>query len=123
MRKLKAFALGVGVVNMTTGMTCYDWSIYENKGLHAFLTDSGFLLFGSQDTFDISDEVTCVGNDSGRKLNKSIIVAQAPCIYDELIPMLKSHNYDYTPIKAFRKRASNNRKLKTSFSIKGVTNL
>lgn len=114
--------IGVGVVNMTTGFTQHDWSIYENTGLHAFLTDNSFLMFGTKDTFEKGDNVVLHGNDSGRKLASTTIIDSAPCEKDTLLAMLKSHRYDYSPIKAFRSRAKDNRKLKTSYSVKGTMN-
>jgi hypothetical protein len=34
--------------------------------------------------------------------------------------MLKNNGYDYYPLKAFTARAKGNRKLKTSYSVKGT---
>ena len=119
--KLKAWVISVGVVNMTTGKTMYDWSIYENEHSgYAFLTAHGSLLFGTKDTFNPNDEVLLIGNDSLRKLHKTTIIDSSSRNKEELLAMLKKHNYDYYPIKAFTPRAKNNRKLGTSYSIKGT---
>lgn len=118
--KLKAWVISVGVVNMTTGKTMYDWSIYENSGLHAFLTSTGSLLFGVKETFNLNDEVLLIGNDSLRKLNTCTIIDSSSCIKEELLVMLRKHNYDYYPIRAFASRAKNNRKLRISYSVKGT---
>lgn len=123
-KRLKAFVLSVGVVNMTNGNTQHDWSIYENEGLHAFLTSDGFLLFGTKDTFEIGDTVQMFNNDSGRKQKGPVkIVATSSCEKEELLKMLKSNNYDYYPIRSFKARPQGNRKLGTSYSVKGTANL
>lgn len=127
MSKLKAMVISVGIVNMTTGKTEHDWSIYENTGLHAFLTSNKFLMFGTPDTFEIGDEVTLHGNDSGRKLQSSTITDSAPCNKEELLAMLLKHNFDYYPSRPFQKKRGLDfrgkpRKLKTSYSVKGTLN-
>ena len=117
----KVSVLSVGVVNMTTGKTMYDWSIYENEGLYAFLTSGSYLLFGREDSLQLCDTVDLIGNDSNRRLGKQhFIVAISKATSGDLLKMLKDNNYDYYPIKAFKARAKNNRKLITSYSIKGV---
>lgn len=117
----KVFVLSVGIVNMTTGKTMYDWSIYENPGTYAFLTTGGYLLFGVENSLQIGDNVDLIGNDSNRRLSKKHqIVAISKATQEDLLKMLKENDYDYYPIKAFRKRASSNRKLSTSYSIKGI---
>lgn len=112
--------LSVGVVNITTGKTQYDWSIYENKGLFAFLTNSGYLLFGREGSLEIGEKYDLIGNDSQRRLSKTgeIISFKSCENKDELINWLKSFNYDYTPIRAFSKRNSLSKKLTTSYSLK-----
>ena len=115
--------LSVGVVNMTTGKTVHDWSIYENANMHAFLTNRGYLLLGRADSLSIGDEVKLIGNDSQRSLgshNNGNVIATAPCEKGLLLSMLKSNGYDYYPIQPFTKRTMT-KKLKTSYSIKGVT--
>lgn len=117
----KVSVLSVGVVNMTTGKTMYDWSIYENEGLYAFLTSGSYLLFGREDSLQLCDTVDLIGNDSNRRLGKQhFIVAISKATSGDLLKMLKDNNYDYYPIKAFKARAKSNRKLITSYSIKGV---
>lgn len=118
-----AYVLSVGVVNMQTGKTQYDWSIYESwgPGMTAYLTDKGSLLFGAGKTFGIGEEVELRGNDSQRRLHSCKVVDESPCTKDELLAMLKKNSYDYYPIKAFRSRAEGNRKLGTSYSVKGTS--
>lgn len=117
---LTAYVISVGVVNIPTGKTMYDWSIYENTGLYAFLTKSGSLLFGTQNTFNVGDSVTLRGNDSQKKLKETEVIDFAPCIKDDLLKMLKNNRYDYYPIRAFTARKDGNRKLQTSYSVKGT---
>lgn len=117
----KVSVISVGLVNMTTGKTMYDWSIYESEGLFEFLTTGGYLLFGREDSFNIGDSVDLIGNDSNRRLGKKDdIVAISKATKEDLLKMLKENGYDYYPIKAFRARAKNNRKLNTSYSVKGI---
>ena len=112
--------LSIGVVNIQSGKTCYDWSIYETWGerAHAFLSDRGSLLFASPGTFAIGEEVELRGNDSHRRLHDCKIVDIAPSTKEALMAMLKRNRYDYYPIKAFRSRPHGNRKLGTSYSVK-----
>jgi hypothetical protein len=112
--------ISVGVVNIPTGKTQYDWSIYENKGLFAYLTDGGHLLFGAEGSLKIGDEYDLIGNDSGRRLSKTgSIVSICSCENkDEFIQWLKSFRYDYSPIRAFKSRSVSNRKLTTSYVLK-----
>lgn len=119
---MKIAVLSVGVINIPTGKTQYDWDIYSNSGLHAYLTNGGYLLLGRKDCLSINDTYDLIGNDSNRRLSKvGRIIDMKSCEdKDEFIQWLKSHNYDYTPIKAFRKRPVSNKKLFTSYSIKGI---
>ena len=118
----QAQVLSIGVLNINSGKTCYDWSIYETWGekTQAFLSNRGSLLFASPGTFSIGEEVELRGNDSQRRLHDCKIVDESPCTKEELLIMLKRNRYDYYPIKAFRSRADNNRKLGTSYSVKGT---
>lgn len=116
----KLFVLAIGVVNILTGKTMYDWSIYDHPSGHvgtASLTNQSSLLFGSGG-LPIGEEFELRGNDTQRLLGKHKIVDTCPCTKDEVLAMLKKHGYDYYPLKAFRARAKGNRKLKTSYSIK-----
>ena len=112
--------MSIGVVNITTGKTCYDWSIYENPGLEAYLTDLGFLIFGSMGSFGVGDSFDLVGDQSRRSLGKrgSVVDAKSCTDREEFILWLKSHGYGYTPIRAFTSRSKHNRKLTTSFVLK-----
>ena len=117
-----AYVLSIGVLNIQSGRTQFDWSIYETWGpsVKAYLTNTGSLLFGAGETFSIGDEVELRGNDSQRKLHSCKVVDESPCTKDELLVMLKRNRYDYYPIRAFRPRAEGNRKLGTSYSVKGT---
>jgi len=120
--KYKLAVLSVGLINMTTGKTMYDWSIYENPEMHAFLTDRGYLLLGREDSLKIGDEVVLIGNDSQKRLGcntDSKVIGIAACEKGVLLSMLKQNGYDYYPIRPFAKRTMT-RKLKTSYSIKGI---
>jgi hypothetical protein len=120
-RSLKAMVISVGVVNMTTGATIFGWSIFENSGMYAFLTSGDYLLLGAKDSFEIGDEVELIGNDSNRRLGKKHkIVDASEATKEVLLKMLKSHNFDYSPIRAFRARPAGNKKLQTSYSVKGI---
>ena len=120
-----AYVLGIGVINILSGKTCYDWSIYDQPDAKVFLTNQSTLLFGAPYTFDgLGDDFTITyrGNDTQRKLAERIrIVDSSFCVKEEVLAMLKKNGYDYYPIRAFRARAKNNRQLKTSHSIKGLT--
>ena len=116
----KLFVLAIGVVNILTGKTMYDWSIYDTPAGHVgsvALTDQRSLLFGGGD-LPIGEEYELRGNDSQRLLGKHKVVDTCPAEKEAVLAMLKKHGYDYYPIKAFRARAKGNRKLKTSYSIK-----
>lgn len=112
--------ISVGVINITTGKTQYDWSIYENGKMFAFLTSQSFLLLGSEGSLKPGDSYDLIGNDSHRSLSrKGTIIDSFSCEdRDAFIAWLKKHNFDYTPIKAFRARKASNRKLQTSYSLK-----
>jgi len=121
-KPLTAAVIAVGVINMNTGMTGHGWSIYENKGMHAFLTDQGSLLLGNPKTFEVGNkDITLRDNDSNRRKEYGVeIIDKAPCNKDELLSMLEKHRYHYKPLKAFRKRPEGSRKLRTSYSVKGT---
>tara|TARA_R110000803_G_scaffold210835_1_gene284211 strand:+ start:69790 stop:70143 length:354 start_codon:yes stop_codon:yes gene_type:complete len=117
---MKRPVIGVGVINIQSGVTKYNWSIYENKGLYGYLTDGGFLLLGAKDSLVNGDTYDLIGNDSRRRLSKfgSVIDSCSCANKDEFIKWLKSHGYDYTKLRPFKKRAKGNRKLITSYSLK-----
>lgn len=126
---LKAWVISIGIINITTGMTGHDWSIYDQTPtVHSsvFLTNRGFLLVAAHDTFQKGDVLKDIrDNDSLRKVSMAsgaAIVDIAPCIKEEVLAMLKRNGYDYYPIKAFRARPKGNRKLSTSYSVKGTDN-
>jgi hypothetical protein len=122
-----AHVISIGIINMTTGVTGHEWSIYPDPNAEynlphfAYLSNNGFLLIASEGTFKIGDECELKDNDSQRKLKSGVkIVDSSSCDKETLLAMLKKNNYDYYPIKAFRSRAKGNRKLSTSYSVKGV---
>lgn len=118
-----AMVLSVGNVSPATGKTMYDWGIYDNgwgKGMTAYLATGGFLIFDAQQSFEKGDTIALRGNDSNRLLKTTSIDDFCECTRDEVIAMCKNAGYDYTPVRAFKKRAGGNRKLTTSYSIKGV---
>lgn len=119
---ITTYVLSIGVLNIPSGKTHFDWSVYEtwDSGMTAYLTRKGSLLFAAGETFNIGDQVELRGNDTQRLLNTDSIVDKAPCVKEALLVMLKNNSYDYYPLKAFAARAKGNRKLKTSYSVKGT---
>ena len=117
---MKNPVMSVGVINIQSGKTSDGWSIYENKGLEAYLTNGGFLLLGAEGSLKIGDVYDLVSDQTRRSLSKrGRVLDNKSCENrDEFISWLKSHNYDYTPIKAFRKRAEGSKKLLTSYVLK-----
>lgn len=122
--KVKAEVLAIGIINILSGKTMYEWSIYDGNNAEktaVFLTSSRSLLFCTPDTFNIGDVVELRGNDSGRLLSSgNTIIDKAMCKQEDVLAMLKKNGYDYYPIRAFKSRAESNRKLKTSYSVKGT---
>ena len=118
----KAFVLPIGVVSPANGNTMYDWNIYETwpKGWAFLLND--FLIFSAhEDDFEIGESVVLYGNDTNRRLTGAEkVVDKAPVIKDELVNMLFKNRFDYKPKRAFQKAAFS-RKLRTSYSVKGIT--
>ena len=118
--QLKASVLSVGIINMTNGKTAHGWSIFDSK-LTAYLTSGGYLLLAAPGTFKVNDSVELIGNDTGRRLSKNhTIVGESPTDKDELLKFLKSHNFDYYPLRSFKARPAGNKKLQTSYSVKGT---
>lgn len=115
------YVIAIGIVNILTGKTMYDWSIYQTVGDHTgtvTLTRSGSLLYGAGPAGEIGEDIELRGNDSQRLLGKDKIVDHSKCTKDEVLVMLKRNGYDYYPLRPFQARAKSNRKLKTSYSIK-----
>lgn len=112
--------IAIGVVNITTGKTAHDWSIYENPGLWASLTSGGYLIFGGGGGEKTGSTYELIANDSRRNLNKrGEIISSHSCEDKEsFIQWLKSFGYDYTPIRAYTKRPAGNKKLSTSYVLK-----
>ena len=118
--QLKASVLSVGIINMTNGKTAHGWSIFDSK-LTAYLTSGSYLLLAAPGTFKVNDSVELIGNDTGRRLSKNhTIVGESPTDKDELLKFLKSHNFDYYPLRSFKARPPGNKKLQTSYSVKGT---
>jgi len=117
--------LSIGVVGIENGNTQYDWGIYDDfwlNKMYAWLTTSGFLVFSSnKDDFEIGETVVLRNNDSNRKIKTCEIKDVSIVNYDDLLKMLKSHQFDYSPIAPFRSRPKGNRKLTTSYSVKGIS--
>jgi len=122
MRDLTVFALSIGTINIQTGKTQYDWSIYDNNSnIELALSGCGRLMYGVKGTFIVGDSLTIRNNDTQRKLQSVIISAILPCNKEELIEKLLEHGYDYRTLRAFYKKKFS-RKLSVSYSVKGVTN-
>jgi hypothetical protein len=118
--QIKASVLSVGIINMTNGKTAHGWSIFDSK-LTAYLTSGNYLLLAAPGTFKVNDSVDLIGNDTNRRLSKNhTIVGESPTDKDELLKFLKSHNFDYYPLRAFKSRPAGNKKLQTSYSVKGT---
>lgn len=124
MRKIKAFVLAIGVLNILTGKTMYDWSIYDYPEGEVYLMGHS-LLYGAPNGLQIGDDLELRGNDTGRLLRANGMVSTvvrdvAKCNKEDVLAMLKRNGYDYYPLRAFQPRSKSNRKLMTSYSIKGL---
>jgi hypothetical protein len=118
--QIKASVLSVGIINMTNGKTAHGWSIFDSK-LTAYLTSGNYLLLAAPGTFKVNDSVDLIGNDTNRRLSKNhTIVGESPTDKDELLKFLKSNGFDYYPLRAFKSRPAGNKKLQTSYSVKGT---
>ncbi len=116
---MKVAVLSVGVINIPSGKTKWDWNIYDSK-MQAFLTSSRFLLLAEKDTFSVGDDFKLFDNDSSRSLGKSgKIIDSSPCEKEALIEMLYKNGYDYKPSRAWTKKEMK-KKLDTSYSVKGI---
>jgi hypothetical protein len=113
--------LSLGVININTGNTKYDFSIYENNtsgdGI-TYLTNQGFLLISAGNVR--FDEVFNLRNDQTlRTITRGVtIVDSCKTNREEVLAMLKKHGYDYYPTKAFKAKSKNNKKLTTSYTLK-----
>jgi hypothetical protein len=117
---LKLPVISVGVINIPSGKTMYDWSIYENAGLGASLTNSGFLILGEYPSLNVGDEFDLISDQTRRRLSQTgTVVSTHKCEDKEsFIQWLKTNGFDYTPIRAFKSRGKYNRKLTTSYVLK-----
>lgn len=118
------FVISLGVINIQSGKTKYDWSIYddENEGKEVktsvYLTNGGSLLYASTGTFKDGDIVNLRYNDSRRLIASNVTIkGSCPCIKDEVVKFLYDNGYDYRVKRAFTK-SHFSRKLGTSFSVK-----
>lgn len=114
----KTYVIAIGILNITTGMTSYKWSIYENGDMEAYLTSEGFLIVGAPGSMKVGDGYHLYGDQSRRDLSKrGNIVAIAECTNEAVVNMLFEHGYDYKPKKAFQK-VKFVKKLTTSYVLK-----
>jgi hypothetical protein len=118
----KTPVLSIGVINPNTGKTMYDWGIYDEpwatSKMAATLVSGGSLIFGAGEPEEIRKQFELVGNDSGRRLRDVTVIDSCELSKENLLAMLKRNGYDYTPIKAFKKRPEGNRKLSTCYVFK-----
>lgn len=122
MANYTAFVLPIGVVNITSGKTCYDWSIYDDFHQNGFIYLVGrFLMLDAHQDFEIGDTITLRNNDSQRKLKEAKVIDFCKCNKEDILAMLLKNGYDYYPKRAFQKGRFK-AKLDTSYSIKGITN-
>lgn len=116
---MKIAVLAIGIVNILSGKTKYDWDIYTNNsgGGVTYLTNQGFLIISSGNV-DLPEIFDLINNDSRRLLHSGVsIIDSCGTTKDEVLKMLNHNGYDYYPIKAFQKRKSS-KKLKTSYTLK-----
>lgn len=116
------FALTIGVINIQSGKTQYDWSIYDefHKDSKLFYCSGGFLMLGAPGSLEIGDDIVIRNNDTQRKMKDATVKAILSTDKDTLIKELLELEFDYRQMRAFKKKAFS-RKLSTSYSIKGVT--
>ena len=115
----EAQVLPIGVINIQTGKTQYDWSVYQSDTTRLFLCSGGFFLYGVEGSLNVGDKLTLRNNDSNRKLKETTVIAIMPTNREEVVKSLLDFNYDYRQLRAFKKKRFKN-KLMTSYSIKGV---
>ncbi|HHX70457.1 MAG TPA: hypothetical protein GX708_20685 [Gallicola sp.] len=113
---LTAAVLSIGKVNIQTGKTKYDWSVYDSSATIYYA--GGMLLYGSSQ-LKIGDRLTLRNNDSNRLITHCEIIDSAPANKEAVIEMLLKHKYDYRPARPFKKKEFS-KKLQTSYSIKGI---
>jgi hypothetical protein len=118
-----ALVLSIGVVNINNGNTMYDWGIYDefwNNTMYAFLANDFLIFSTNEDDFEINEPIILRNNDSNRKIKESTITDKSIVNKDELMEMLKRNGFDYTQLRPFQARKAYNRKLITSYSVKGI---
>ena len=111
------YVLPIGVINIPTGKTQYDWSVYESDETSLYLCSGSFLLYGAKGTLKVGDELTLRNNDTQRKLKTTNVTAILTTESSTIIKELFELGYDYRQLRAFKKKAFK-RKLMTSYSIK-----
>lgn len=120
-KSYKAYVIPIGTINIGTGKTMYDWSIYDHPNSEVALAQ-GSLLFGAPG-LKIGDVFDLVDNDSQRSLRNSVKIQDiAKCKKEDVLAMLKKNGYDYYPARPFQKK-SNTNKLNVSYSLKGYEEL
>lgn len=120
-KSYKAWVIPIGTINIGTGKTMYDWSIYDHPNSEVALAQ-GSLLFGASG-LKIGDVFDLVDNDSQRSLRNSVKIQDiAKCKKEDVLAMLKKNGYDYYPARPFQKK-SNTKKLNVSYSLKGYEEL
>jgi len=118
-----AFVLSIGNANPNTGKTQYDWNLYDefwNNKMWAFLCNGFFIFSANEDDFSINEEVILRNNDGQRKIKSAKIIDKCIVNRDTMLEMLLKNKYDYYPVRAFKKKRFD-RKLITSYSVKGIT--
>lgn len=120
------FALSIGVVNIQSGKTQYDWSIYDGTEKYPavetkelYHCTGSFLLMGAKGSLQEGDSIVIRHNDTHRKLKDAKVTKVLTCDKDTLVNELLELEYDYQVVRAFRKKQFS-KKLGTSYSIKGV---
>lgn len=125
MNKYKVPSICIGSINIPTGKTHFDWSIYDTSfgdTAEIALTSNSRLIYGHG--LVVGDTVSLVDNDSNRKISGCTgikIVAVCKSNKIDVMKMLKENGFDYYPVRPFTKKASNN-KLYSSYSMKGLIN-
>ena len=121
-KRLKVYALSIGVVTISNGKTMYDWSIYDHPDAEIYLID-WYFLYGAPGSLKIGDKVQVILNDTKHPKplrGKTEVVDIAKCNKEDVLTMLKRNGYDYYPVKPFQKVNLSRRKLLTSYAIKGI---
>lgn len=120
-KTLKLGVLSIGTVNIQTGKTKYDWSIYDNGPGHVFLANDK-LIYAQKDSLKVGDVVKLINHDTHRSVRWAdglTVVDEAPAERDAVVEMLLRNEFDYRKLRPFQKKKFS-RKLSTSFSLKTI---